>query len=426
MMEQYTSKREYLQALENLSHLPEGFFCSTTSLTFFSKEMSVKKPYNMNLALLALIQDTESFAAVFTRNCFPGAPILINKERLSQNSLRGVLINNKVANVSTTDGKKDAEQLLEILAQEMGTSASQFFCASTGVIGWKLPVDEMGNKISQLVSYLKNDSILPVAEAIMTTDAYPKVREQRVGLGKILGIAKGAGMIEPNMATMLVFILTDIHVQKQVLQESINWAAVNSFNRISIDGDQSTSDMALLFSSNKIPLTNIDDFNQALLYVCQQLAEDIVRNGEGVKHVIKVQVVNAPSLELALGTGKAIINSPLVKTAIFGNDPNVGRIVSALGDFLGNTNTVVNTAAISISLGGINIFSNNSFYLDMHKERKLSNYLKDCSFSIEKGYPPHDKNVEITVNMAQGREKVEVIGTDLSYDYIKENAEYRS
>ncbi|RPJ09647.1 MAG: arginine biosynthesis protein ArgJ, partial [Spirochaetaceae bacterium] len=199
-----------------------------------------------------------------------------------------------------------------------------------------------------------------------------------------------------------------------------------TFNRISIDGDQSTSDMVLIASSNKKPLTNQAAFKKALLGVCQKLAESIVRNGEGVQHVIRVMVKNAQSEKIAIQAGKAIVNSPLVKTAIFGNDANVGRIIGALGDYFGNAGKTVSREKLSLMLGETVIFSNNGFTLDVEKEKKLGEYLKSCSYTLEGKYPPHDRTVDITVNFNSGSHEATVYGADLSYDYVKENGAYRS
>jgi len=425
-MEVYASRNGYIQDLVRRAELPEGFRVATTAVCFFPQEIPVKDSYTMNLSLIALQQPTDSFGAVFTRNSFPGAPVIIGKKRLKENSIKGVLINNKISNVCAPQGVEDAEQILSALAVQTEDTAKHFFCASTGVIGWKLPVDQIIEKLPALVTELNNSSLLPLAEAIMTTDAYPKIREERIGQGKIVGIAKGAGMIEPNMATMLIFLLTDIGIKRQELQQALNWSSVRSFNRISIDSDQSTSDMAFIFSSNLVPLTSTEEFKAALLTVCQKLAEDIVRNGEGVSHLIKVFLKNAPSQEIAVGSGKAVCNSNLVKTAIFGNDPNVGRIIGALGDYLGNNNIPLDCSQFTVSLGSVTVFEKGTFCLNAQKEKVLTTYLADCSFSNVKGYPPHNKVIELTIDMKTGTESASVIGADLSYDYVKENASYRS
>jgi glutamate N-acetyltransferase/amino-acid N-acetyltransferase len=261
----------------------------------------------------------------------------------------------------------------------------------------------------------------------MTTDSFPKIRTAKLRDGRITAIAKGAGMIEPNMATMLVFILTDIDLPKDQLEESLHKAVKQSFNTISVDGDQSTSDMAVILSSSIYPCSSIVDFEKSLISLCKDLAEDIVRNGEGTSHVIKVTTKGECNQELGTGIGKAVINSPLVKTALFGNDPNVGRIISAIGDFLGNHRINIDTRNISITLGEIEIFARGAFMIDNEKEIKLSGYLKETQLNPDiKGYPEHNKTVDITISIGEGPGSFTVIGSDLTYEYVRENADYRS
>ena len=200
-----------------------------------------------------------------------------------------------------------------------------------------------------------------------------------------------------------------------------------TFNRITIDSDQSTSDMAIILSSNKKPLSSIEAFEEALFSVCKQLSHDIVRNGEGTTHVIKVTVSGARTAEEAAGTGKAVANSPLVKTAVFGNDPNVGRIISSLGDYTGDSGITIDPLRLNIRMGGETIFDNGSFTLDQQKEERLTEYLKTCSMdSGTLTYPPHQRTVDIEIDLGIGDCTEEVLASDLTYDYIRENADYRS
>ncbi len=275
----------------------------------------------MNLSLILLDRETEDFGAVFTRNLFPGAPVLIGRQRLMRRTIRGVLANNRISNVCTPNGTGDAQHLLDRLARLTGGSAEDYLCASTGIIGWALPVREMEASLPGLVSGASAASILPVARAIMTTDAFPKVRSVSVGAGRIVGIAKGAGMIEPNMATLLCFICTDIAVPRERLREDLAWCVQRTLNRLSIDGDQSTSDTAIVLSSGAAGPADRDSFRSALHEVLAGLAFDIVRNAEGIGHAMRVRVERAQDEAVALGVARAVANSPLVKTAVFGNDP---------------------------------------------------------------------------------------------------------
>ncbi len=426
-MSNYASQHEYIEALKSVSALPEGFQVSTHQIEFSPTEKPASAPYRMNLCLILLDRETASFGAVFTNNAFPGAPIVIGMKRLERRTVGGILINNRIANVSAPGGVEDAEGILECLAQHTNRSPDSYFIASTGIIGWKLPVDQIGPALPGLVASLGRDSLLPAAEAIMTTDAYPKVRAAKLGSGRIVGIAKGAGMIEPNMGTLLVFLLTDVSVPREALREQLAACVDKSFNRISIDSDQSTSDMVILASSHAREAVSAQDFGQALQRVCLQLAEDVVRNGEGVEHVVRVCVQGCSDEELALGAAKAIVNSPLVKTAVFGNDPNVGRILSALGDYLGTRGVGVQAKKLRMTMGGIEVFCGGSFRLSAAKEEKLCQYLQECSLDANlKQYPQHERAIQISVDLGQGKAAAAAIGADLSHAYVTENAEYRT
>jgi glutamate N-acetyltransferase/amino-acid N-acetyltransferase len=234
-------------------------------------------------------------------------------------------------------------------------------------------------------------------------------------------------MIEPNLATMLVFIMTDLHVERDKLRSMLNRCVARTFNRISIDGDQSTSDMALILSSGLKGSVRAEKFEEALFSLCSKLSADIMRSGEGVAHVIHLELVSELPEKVVIGAGKNLLNSPLVKTAVYGNDPNVGRILSALGDYLGNSGVDIEAEKLSVHLGGIEIYARGGFRLDQEKEEKLSRYLKECSFDpAVKGYPQHERSVELKVFLGTGGRSYEFLGADLSFEYIKENAEYRS
>jgi len=427
-MAPYTSLENYYGWLDEIGVLPEGFKVGTASLKFFPEERPVKDPLPMNLTLILADRPTRSFGARFTRNQFPGSPVVIGRKRLSEDSVSGILVNNKVSNVCAPRGEEAAEEVLSALGNLLGLPGSSFFPASTGIIGWGLPKREMTKALPAAVSALHAGSCLDAARAIMTTDAYPKIRSRKVGEGRIVAFAKGAGMIEPNLATMLVFVLTDVSVKREALRGILARACETSFNCISVDSDQSTSDTVLLLSSERKPAVSDNEFERALSEVCLDLARDIVRNGEGTAHVIKVRVSGAPSFELARGLGKAVVNSPLVKTAVYGCDPNVGRILSALGDYAGNHGVdpvLMRTA--SVAIGGEPIFLEGSFRLDREKEGRLFSYLKTTAMDPkEKKFPPHDLTVDIDVALEGGGGEATVYGSDLSYEYVRENADYRS
>jgi glutamate N-acetyltransferase/amino-acid N-acetyltransferase len=395
------------------------------------------KPAQMNLTLIALEQPTTAFAAMFTRNAFPGAPILVGRKRLGEPSLGAVIVNNKISNVCAPGGVETSERICAATAQALGFAPAQILPSSTGVIGWMLPADDIIAHVPQAVAALTTESILPAAEGIVTTDLYPKIRRAAVGAGSIVGIAKGAGMIEPNMATMLVYLLTDLAVPRSELRQMLARAVDASFNAISVDSDTSTSDTVVALASGRVPFNDWGTFERGLHQVCRDLAEDVVRNGEGVRHVIRVTVKNAASLGLARALGKAVVNGPLFKCAVAGNDPNVGRLIQAIGKYVGAHAPGTNLSKLSARMGGIEIFANGVFQLDPTKEKALVAHLQsaqlyqsapsaDGVFTAPIDFPTHERAVEIEIDIGNGAASAAVIGGDLTHEYVSENADYRS
>ncbi len=426
-MEKYKSIAEYESDVISRSGLPKGFKVGVVPITFFPNEKKVDKPYPMNLSLILLDEKTESFGGVFTKNSFPGHPVVHGRKMLDSKYTQGILINNKISNVRCPGGLGSIDNILEALGSETGIDKDLFFSSSTGIIGWKLPETEIINNLRLLKPTLNSDTFFPIAKGIMTTDNFPKVRSFKVGDGTITAVAKGAGMIEPNMATMLDFILTDIKIDRIVLREVLTRVMNKTFNRISIDSDQSTSDTALIFSSNIVSGINSEDFESGLLAVSSDLCQDVVRNGEGTSHVIAVKVQGLSNEEDGLQIGKAIINAPLLKAAIYGNDPNIGRIIQAIGDVTGTNGIDIDPDNFSLSMGGFMLYEHGEFSLSEKLELKLNKYLKDRAFNEKAiGFPEHRNNVEIVVDLHQGDMDVTVYGSDLSYEYVRENADYRS
>jgi glutamate N-acetyltransferase/amino-acid N-acetyltransferase len=391
----------------------------------------------MTLTLIALERPTPDFGAVFTRNAFPGAPVIIGRRRLDEPSLGAIIVNNKISNVCAPGGVEAAEQVCAEAARLLALEPRQVLPSSTGVIGWGLPAEAMIENLPQAVAALSGGSIMPAAEGIVTTDLYPKVRRAAVGTGSIVGIAKGAGMIEPNLATMLVYILTDLAVPRPVLRAMLADAANASFNAISIDSDTSTSDTVVLVSSGRAPCPDREMFAAALGEVCRDLAEDVVRNGEGVRHVLRVAVRGALTPGFGRALGKAVVNAPLFKCAVAGNDPNVGRLVQAIGKYVGAQAPNADLSKLSLSLGGIEIFSRGIFQLNPEKETALAAHLrgaelyasappKDGVFTAPIDYPPHERCVEIGIDLGEGWAEAVVLGGDLTHEYVSENADYRS
>lgn len=431
----FSSRDAHRAWLAEQAKLPAGFRVGTTRFEFIPRE--APKPSKMTLTLITLDRPTKDFAAVFTKNAMPGAPVLIGRERLKQESLGAIIINNKISNVCAPGGVDAAEQICAATAKGLGLEATQVLPCSTGVIGWSLPVEAILAQIPNAIGSLTDTSITPAAEGIVTTDLYPKIRRASVGSGSIVGIAKGAGMIEPNLATMLVYLLTDVAVPREQLRAMLSRVIQPSFNSISIDSDTSTSDTVVALSSGVVPCPDLAAFEAALAEVCRDLAEDVVRNGEGVRHVIRVSVEKAPTIEIARALGKAIVNAPLFKCAVAGNDPNVGRLVQAIGKCAGASVKPVDLSRLRLQMGGIELFSSGVFRLDPAKETALVAHLKSAehyeSAAGENGiftppidFPPHERCVEISVDLGKGSSKAVILGGDLTHEYVSENADYRS
>lgn len=433
----FASRDAHRAWLAAQSRLPRGFRVGTAELEFTPFE--VAKPARMRLALLALDRPTEAFGAVFTRNAFPGAPVIVGRRRLEGARLGAVLVNNKISNVCAPGGVEASERLCAEAARQLGIAPEEVLPSSTGVIGWRLPVDAMAAALPRAVAALQRESVLPAAEAIMTTDLYPKVRRADLpGGASVVGIAKGAGMVEPNLATMLVYLLTDAAVPRAELRSALAEAVDGSFNCISVDSDTSTSDTVALLASGEAGPVDAAAFRDGLRRVCAALAHDVVRNGEGVRHVLRVRVTGTPDAASARLLGKAIVNSPLFKTAVAGNDPNVGRLVAALGKEAGARGIPLDPSKARLSMGGEVIVDRGVFQLDRDREGRLTRHLVESelypqrpapdgiTFKPPIDYPPHERCTEIEVDLGVGAGRAEVLGADLTHEYVTENADYRS
>jgi glutamate N-acetyltransferase/amino-acid N-acetyltransferase len=422
--------------LRTQSKLPAGFRVGGARFDFTPAE--APKPARMTLTLIALEKATPDFAAVFTKNAFPGAPVIVGRRRLAEPLLSAIIINNKISNVCAPGGVEASERVCAETARLLGVGAASVLPSSTGVIGWGLPTGAIVSALPGAVASLSGDSVMPAAEGIVTTDLYPKVRRAQVGAGSIVGIAKGAGMIEPNMATMLVYLLTDVAVPRQELRRMLTSAVEGSFNSISVDSDTSTSDTVALVSTGRVPCPDLGAFEEALRRVSRDLAEDVVRNGEGVRHVIRVSVTHAADYAAARALGKAIVNAPLFKCAVAGNDPNVGRLVQAIGKHVGAHAPATDLSRLRMTLGGVEIFSGGAFRLDPSKETALVEHMrqaelypsappKDGVYSPPVDFPAHERCVEIEVDFGiAGGAAAVVLGADLTHEYVSENADYRS
>lgn len=420
------TRDSYYKSLEAQNELPRGFTGATRSFTFSSVERGTSDSLRMNLSLIAVERPTSSVAAVTTTNRFPGSPVLLVREVLSSGRpVRGVLMNNKVANVGVPGGLDDAKRLTAALEALSGEGS--WLSLSTGVIGWRLPVERMMRELPALHEARRETVGVELAEAIMTTDRYPKLRRVDLGEGSIVGIAKGAGMIEPNLATMLSVILTDYDLSREALTALLKGSVEKSFNRIGVDGEQSTSDVVLLISSGLAGPVDESRFAEGLEEVTGYLARHVVRNGEGTAHVVRVEVRGLPNRGHSLYIARRVSNSPLVKSAIYGNDPNVGRILMAVGDGLSDLRVDGSLEELSIEIDGTRVFEAGYFVLTPEKEQALSESLRARAMDPElKGYPQHDREVSITVDFGGGTPGEVVYGSDLSYEYVRENADYRT
>lgn len=416
--------RSYLQE----AAVPQGFRFFTTTLSFVPPERPEAGESSMNLSFIESAPPATA-VAVTTGNRFCGAPVTIARERLPGAPLSGIVINNKVANVASPTGVADARTVAGTVAREHGLSADAVLPVSTGVIGWSLPVDAMTAAVPDLLA--RPSTPAAVAEAIMTTDRYPKLAWRRSGAVRCLGIAKGAGMIEPNLATMLAFVVCDAAVDPEVLSRVLRRVTDRTFNRISVDSDQSTSDMVVVMANGAARETIDEAGLETLLEpVCRDLALEIVRNGEGTAHVIEVTVSGVPDSATAVRIARHVANSPLVKTAVYGNDPNVGRILGATGDALDTWDPTgtINPDGLQIAVFDRPVYRDGAFRLDGEVEAALADRLAAAAMDpTTRGFPQDRGTVPIHLSFRGGEgDAVTVYGSDLSYEYIRENADYRT
>ncbi|MFP4522652.1 MAG: bifunctional glutamate N-acetyltransferase/amino-acid acetyltransferase ArgJ [Fibrobacterota bacterium] len=390
---------------------PKGFKASGISV-------GLKKSGKPDMALLC--PDSPCTAAgAFTRNKIKAAPVYQAMACLSDNECGAVIVNSGNANACTgSDGMRDAETMAAVTAGAMGLSSEDVAVCSTGIIGKRLDMNKICPGIEKCVSSLSPSGGSDFAKAICTTDTITKevkaefmIGDKKVCIG---GCAKGSGMIHPNMATMLAFITTDAVIEKETLNKIFFASLRESFNSITVDGDTSTNDTAIIMASGKAGNRAIDshgpgynNFVRGLNAVMINLARMIVRDGEGATKIVTIRVESAPSEEEARRAAMAVARSNLVKTALFGNDPNWGRILCALG-YSGSS---FDSSAVSLTICGIPVVSG-SEPLDFDAE-KISSLMKK-------------KEMEIFINLNSGSHKAVVHTCDLSYDYVKINAEYHT
>ena len=346
-------------------------------------------------------------AAMFTRNRFPGAPVIIGRKHVANGFVQALVINSKNANVAMGQrGLDNAVETSRIVGAELGVDPYDVLPFSTGVIGRPLPMDKIRAGLKGIRGELKPDNLKLAAEAIMTTDRYPKYISVRVGKSIIAGIAKGAGMIEPNMATMLVYLMTDAELPKPAMKPMLKRAVDRTFNCMSIDTDTSTSDTVVLMANGLAGKVQLRQFEEGLFHVCEYLTREIARNGEGVTKLITVDVSRARTVAQAKRVAKLVVNSPLVKTAVYGSDPNWGRVIMAVGK---SFDPSIDPAKVSIRFGATAVFKKGS-----PVDCDLEALRKDLS----------QPEVAISVELGIGKASARVWGCDLTEGYVKENAYY--
>jgi len=385
-----------------------GVKCSSVS-------SGIKNNNSLDLSLISLIDGTNT-AAVFTQNIFCAAPVLVAKNHLNSN-IKALLINSGNANAGTgKQGLEDSYKSCEIIAEELSIKPEQVLPFSTGVIGQLLPVESIEKSANKLVNSLTKEGLGNVAKGILTTDLvekYYSVSFKVDGVAvNLSGVAKGSGMIRPNMATMLSFIVTDIGASQGELQQCLDISVNQSFNRITVDGDTSTNDACTLSATNQSGILYSqckEEFQKALNELTRNLAHKIVKDGEGSTKFVEVSVSGLESNEDCLEVAYTVAHSPLVKTALFASDANWGRILAAVGRARVKGISFEN---INISLNEVQIIS--------------SGEISD-QYSEEAGSREMEKP-EITIRIDLGGFKTNesVWTTDLSYEYVKINAEYRS
>ena len=378
---------------------PRGFRCASRNVGL--------KPTAKDLALFASDVDAAA-AAIFTRNHFPGAPVIVGREIIRSGRLRAVVVNSKVSNVATGKaGVENVRRMAAAAATELGTSPESVLVSSTGVIGVPLPIDRIERGIRGIAADLQADPLVG-AEGIMTTDRHPKALSTSVGNATITWVAKGSGMIEPNMATMLAYIFTDAALDAVTLDRTLRAAADVSFNMLSVDTDTSTSDTCAILANGLAGPVDEQQFVSALIAGCTRMTEILARDGEGAMRMIRASVRGALSNYEAKRVAKSLVNSPLVKTMVAGADPNVGRLLMAVGKCFDCTITPANTDAWinghPVVVGG--------------QRLDFEDALVRATLSGEV--------VDLEISLGVGNGEARAFGCDLTAGYVEENAAYYS
>ncbi|GAB5046919.1 bifunctional glutamate N-acetyltransferase/amino-acid acetyltransferase ArgJ [Thermodesulfovibrio sp. TK110] len=385
---------------------PEGFLYSVA-------KAGIKYPDRYDIALI-YSKKPAHVAGVFTTNQIKAAPVKICMKRIRSGQAQALILNSGNANACTGQrGIEDALKITDYLADKLNINKEHVLPLSTGVIGLPLPVEKIIKAVDELVSSLGNAQPLQVAEAIMTTDTFPKLTYRQIGQDTavtILGICKGAGMISPNMATMLCSILTDAKIDSDLMKEILRDAVAQSFNSITVDGDMSTNDTVLMLangeSNMKIERKTAlwKQFKDALTDLCIELSRMIVKDGEGATKFITINVKGAKTAQDAKRVARAVANSLLVKTAFYGCDPNWGRVIAAVG----YSGVSLKEEKVEIYINGICLFDRGSPTM---RQEELKEFLKQ-------------REIEILINLNLGTAKATIFTTDLSEEYVRINSAY--
>ncbi len=380
---------------------------------FITLKLGIKK--NIIDGLLIYIPLDSNTAMITTKNKFAASPVVISRENIRSGIIKYIFINSGNANACTgKEGQNNTKKILNTLSKKLNCSSDQILIMSTGIIGRQLPINKIIKSItnSNLNIY---SSIKKAASAIMTTDKFPKYLTKTYKIGSknvtFRGICKGAGMIEPNMATMLSFVETNVEIPKSPLKKYLKYCANLSFNSISVDGDMSTNDTVVFSSIGNIILNLKNKSTEAKFLSCAsdffiRLSSLIVKDGEGATKFIKLSVINAKSLILAQKVSKKLSSSILVKTAMFGEDPNWGRIIASIGSIESSN---IKPLKIKLMINNILCFKNGI---------SLDNGSKRLEKSMRKN------TIEITVDLNHGKHKQTMYFCDLSHDYVRINSEY--
>ena len=378
---------------------PRGFRCASRHCGL--------KPAGKDLSVFASDVDAAA-AAVFTRNHFPGAPIILGRQTIRGGVLRGIVVNSKISNVATgAAGVEHARRMARAAGAELGVGADKVLVSSTGVIGLPLPIERIEQGLRGITADLQDDPLVG-AEGIMTTDTHPKAISTSVGNATITWVAKGSGMIEPNMATMLAYLFTDAAIDAATLDRMLRIAVDRSFNMLSVDTDTSTSDTCVILANGRAGAVSADAFQAALTGGCIRMTELLARDGEGAQHLIRATVRGALNDGEARTIAKALVNSPLVKTMVHGADPNVGRLLMAVGKCTPCTIRAVHTDA----------------WINGHPVVKAGERL-DFDDAAVRASLAQDV-VDLVVSLGVGESDATAYGCDLTEGYVRENAAYYS